>query len=75
MMPKLPATVERNTASEFENNLRKLKEVLPNTPTAKLAALTTEENGNLEAVVGRIMLCEESNDDLRQGGETSITLA
>lgn len=36
---------------KFEQTLRKLKEVLPNTPKTRLEALITEENGNLEAIV------------------------
>lgn len=62
MAPSLKFRKESLVQDEFEAKLRKLKEVLPNIPQTRLAALITEEKGNLEAIVSRIMMCEDEQE-------------
>lgn len=63
MAPSLKSNQSRSM-NDVEVNLKKLKEVLPNTPLSRLAALLNEENGNLESVITRVVMSEKDETEM-----------
>ena len=60
MMPA--RTPAQSSTSSLSTNILKLKEILPNTSRATIAALLNEERGDLEAVISRVLTAEEEKE-------------
>jgi hypothetical protein len=56
---KMSHNVHNSSVNVFQEQLRKLKEVFPKTSEVKLAALIKEEDGDLEAIVSRVIAAEK----------------
>ena len=63
----------QNYEAEFAENMRKLREILPQVKSAKLAALLVQHDGDLEAVVTGIM--EEQAQLEADKAETLVEVA